>query len=326
MKSVIVKDFAEERKPYEDVETLISEWILKAKKYTKKSVDDDTFEKLEEKLKDKAEDYYYLLKSIYTKYEENIETLPHEYVAKQSEKQNRFNWKINKATQDELNLFLTDKGDDTRIQTEDKANRSIIFSYNRHCKLKPRNDLKYNEALSGAQFYFSLLINNQRDNYLKEKIILQLIENSLLRILIIDERVSNYQKKHAVEGTFEHIGISVPSQIKGDQIFDLAGRKVDLVNIPHNTYDALIVHQGMLDKIIRNKSERSIDDFIKEIKKTIPFVLVTSGRGKPDNIPDNAKFLAFSNIESFILKEYPEKFFLTQMLMKVVSREGKHND
>jgi len=326
LKSVIVKDFDEERKPYKDVENLISEWISNSEKYIKKSIDDCTFEKLEERLKDKAEDYYYLLKNIYTKYEEDIETLPQEYVVKQSENRKTLKWKINEETRDELKLFLTDTGKDKRIKTEDKDNKIIIFSYNRHSKLKPRNDLKYNEALSGAQFYFSLLLNNQRDNYLKEKIILQLIENSLLRILIIDERVSNYQEKHAVEGTFEHIGISVPYQIKGDQIFDLTDQKVDLTNIPNNKYDALIIHQGMLDKIIKNKSEKLIDDFIKELKKAIPFVLVTSGRGEPDNIPENAKFLAFSNIESFILKEYPEKFFLTQMLMKVVSREGKNND
>lgn len=191
--------------------------------------------------------------------------------------------------------------------------------------MDPRNDIKYNEALSGAQFYFSLLANNQRDSVLIEKVILQLLENALIRVLIIDERVSKYQEKHNSKKVFQDIGVTVPQLIKGGQIFDASGQEIDLFNIPINKYDAIIIHQGMLDKIIKSKSENSIDDFIKQLKKVIPFVLVTSGRGEPDNIPHNAKFLAFSNIESFILKEYPEKFFLTQMMMKVISREGKKN-
>ncbi|MCX7905325.1 MAG: hypothetical protein N2446_01320 [Elusimicrobiales bacterium] len=92
---------------------------------------------------------------------------------------------------------------------------------------------------------------------------------------------------------------------------DITGNKVGNKNL-----EFLIIHQGILDKLRKNKIE--IEEKLTKLKKMIPFIIVTSGRGKPANIPTNVKYLPFSNIESTILSKPHNKFILTQLLMKLI--------
>ena len=74
-------------------------------------------------------------------------------------------------------------------------------------------------------------------------------------------------------------------------------------------FDILIIHQGILEKLLGSDKDE-IGKFINELKDKIPFIVITSGRGSPSTLPEDGKLLAFSNIESFLLKTYPEKFLL----------------
>ncbi|MBN1214476.1 MAG: hypothetical protein JXA99_03435 [Candidatus Lokiarchaeota archaeon] len=95
LKLVKVAEFDEKIAPFEDVETLIHDWKNIAKNYLVKEIDHNYMKDIESCLLEKAKDYYYLLENIYKKYEENIETLPKEYMAKQDKNQNEFKWKAN---------------------------------------------------------------------------------------------------------------------------------------------------------------------------------------------------------------------------------------
>lgn len=85
-------------------------------------------------------------------------------------------------------------------------------------------------------------------------------------------------------------------------------------------FDALIVHQGMIDKWLPNMAHTAIHEeiFLAVLKRLIPYVVVTTGRGRPANIPDTARILPFSSIENALFKKYPEKMLITDTLMNIL--------
>ena len=50
----------------------------------------------------------------------------------------------------------------------------------------------------------------------------------------------------------------------------------------------------------------------------IPYTVVTTGRGRPDNIPKWAKVLPFSSVETFLFRRYPEKMSLVNTVMSIL--------
>ncbi|RMF55073.1 MAG: hypothetical protein D6748_15670 [Calditrichaeota bacterium] len=70
--------------------------------------------------------------------------------------------------------------------------------------------------------------------------------------------------------------------------------------------DCLIIHQGILDKWY-NENKISIQNKILEWKESIPFLIVTSGRGTPSNLPRGVKFIPFSNLETCLIGSRFEK-------------------
>ena len=97
----------------------------------------------------------------------------------------------------------------------------------------------------------------------------------------------------------------------------------------------LIIHHTLLGIMFRDhrsgegnnakggqeQPESQVDEFIRKVKSAhMPSVIVTSGKGQPSDISRYAKFLPFSNIETFILQSHPEKFLLTQILLKTTKK------
>ena len=84
------------------------------------------------------------------------------------------------------------------------------------------------------------------------------------------------------------------------------------------TPDAIIIHQGILDKITwGNYSYKDQGQFLKELKEKIPFIAITSGRGEPSNLPMAVKFIGFSILEQHILSDPHSKLLLTDSFMKL---------
>jgi hypothetical protein len=183
-------------------------------------------------------------------------------------------------------------------------------------------------------------LESSLDEYNSFKLLFQIIENAFSKILIIDERVSEYfyglasQKQELfIKGRLtipqtvyydSDVELLVPDVKINPACTDILTNEMRKINLNSNLcqYGFLIIHQGVLDKLWKNKAE--IKKHLETLKKSIPFVIITSGRGTPSELPDYEKFIPFSDIKEFILKDYPEKMMLLTSIMKIVSKEKNH--
>ncbi len=115
--------------------------------------------------------------------------------------------------------------------------------------------------------------------------------------------------KMKVEGNEKPYKISYEWSPKGQ---DVVNRELAV--------DALIIHQGILDQLKKIKS----NNFLSDIRQSIPFVVVDSGRGIPPSLPPTAKFLPFSVLQDYVVGKRPAKYGLTQVTMALTRR--KQND
>lgn len=237
------------------------------------------------------------------------------------------------------------------IQTELKSpgevqGASDKIAYVRHKYLDSMKNCLYFENLSGSAQHFPILEGGASfDHYQKMKLICQLVENGLLRIGIADERVCNssiFQSTlggHKFKDYMRSAKVYFIDKLNTDKDkvwqnrpgdFDCELTKEGKVSArectnpgqweykPHEV-DILIFHQGVLDKL--KMSQEEIEKWIDTLKEHIPFVVVTSGRGRPENVPASTKYLPFSVIESFVISKPHHKFLLTSTLMNIVEEE-----
>jgi len=96
--------------------------------------------------------------------------------------------------------------------------------------------------------------------------------------------------------------------------------------------DALLIHQGVAesralkDVVTRNGAidfKKAFAQFIKDASLTIPYIVVHSGRGIPANLPNTSKFMPFSRLEEYIMKDRLAKFSLTQRIMTIIRRKSQ---
>ncbi len=79
--------------------------------------------------------------------------------------------------------------------------------------------------------------------------------------------------------------------------------------------DALIVHQGLLDKrFMDDKSKQRLTRELLAMKDAVPLVAVTSGRGVPENLPTGCRFLPYASVEGAMHGPYFEKPILWRAL------------
>jgi len=200
-------------------------------------------------------------------------------------------------------------------------------------KAKKPVDVTYLEPLSGAQSYvnsFGILTSANSSDLQKVRFVSKLLETGLVRVLIIDERVRKFENEHSdVRATFDKIGVTslddtsaatekiFNKELNGetgikDVVVDDNGRKV-------GDYDILVIHQGIIDKkLSQHSNPERINKFIEHIKSEIRYVVVTTGRGNPANIPDTVRVVPFSVLESTLFKKYPEKLVLVDAIMNVL--------
>lgn len=201
----------------------------------------------------------------------------------------------------------------------------------------------YSEPLSGAQNYLNALSNLSHND---AQWAMRLAENGLLRIAVIDERVYKFISDHGEEirKTYASMHIAVvdtekkPCYTPEDAEFpDLSKLDFAVRNEMDADFDLVVVHQGIIDKWWpNNHGKENVAKILNSLRNpgggagiAFPqrFVVVTTGRGRPDNIPDTEKVLAFSSIEACLFKRYPEKLNLVNSLMGILpGSPGRNND
>lgn len=235
----------------------------------------------------------------------------------------------------------------------------------------------YYESFDKGSPIFDTLWNakNSIDTYL---FLLKIIESALLKVLIIDERITeNTFDKDKAEGlgwnTTKAYGLSlmgvetvtdvllnpdtdnkyrlplseeVHNVIKSKKDFGsqmlrtICITKEDLQVYRYQAsedenkqdtegLDMLVIHQGVLDKLNNEKNDYflkthwgNVEEFIKQLKKKIPFVIIDSGRGRPNGLPRNAKFIEYSILQDWILYR-KSKFHIINALMSIVGEGGQ---
>ena len=72
----------------------------------------------------------------------------------------------------------------------------------------------------------------------------------------------------------------------------------------NDKYDFIIIHQGIIDKLIKiennNTKEKKIDNVIEELKNYGENIIVCSGRGKPEYLHSEVRFLSLGNLINWL--------------------------
>ena len=283
-------------------------------------------------------------KKLFKQYEEQIVTLPAGY-------------KVETSKVEDGVVFIDGLKIITKAGAIEKDTDRHWIGYRRHTHtidVKDPAKSLYVEPLSGTQTYLSNLAKVKSDLSLQ----MRLVENGLMRILVLDERVAKFLREHQKEvgPHYKAMNINViddkcveaglKADSKADGFFtgyskivsaaleDYAkdpkkeGLLKKLEEIKNNHFqeiDILIVHQGILDKWFTDlKSVEGMKHLLEGFKRLVKYVVVTTGRGTPDNIPEEAHLLPFAVVESTLFKKYPEKLILTDTIMNVLP-VGKKN-
>ena len=302
------------------------------------------------------------------KYEERIVTLPQSFAPRKKGSNDVV------SKQGDLGLQCEDVGIKLVFvnSTTDHAHAGRSIDYRRHYgvddfKLNIEHML-YAEPMSGTQGYLNAILS-MREMENAGMFATGLIENALVRLLIVDERAADFLREHPTQTkVFSMMGIwvvddknmgesksndeSLPKVTTLDEklplldkhiILDrrvfkavlkvLKGMKVGqnyswklerlrglLRNHVKDWFDILIIHQGLIDKWFPGASsdKMQVELFIEFLKRVFPYVVITTGRGTPANIPASARILPFSIIENTLFKNSPEKMILIDTVMRVL--------
>lgn len=261
---------------------------------------------------------FYAADVMLRKYSEKIVTLPLIYSADD-----------NSATSESENDSQI-IGIDLRLESK---TTELPIVYNRHGTQGPCSI--YSEGLSGSQSSMA-----QMQSFVQKPdsgFLCRLVENALMRILIIDERFYRFLVKR--KDIIKKMSWMNIWAVNTDVLFDTNVQLTYPINdashdstmplemqsdtlkkgtLPDNKFDIIIIHQGIIDKIYGTADSNVVSNFLERLKKCIPYVIVTTGRGIPANIPHSARVLPFSSIEQHLFHEYPEKVLLMNALMNLL--------
>jgi hypothetical protein len=205
----------------------------------------------------------------------------------------------------------------------------------KHKATSPLNKYFYQESLTGAAPHFNLLYSTfTTGNALTQaEMYFNLLENGLMRMLIADERISNYvEKDKKMKDTFLCAGITIIEDIEelisngainNNDFFEKFMTKENEKDstIDRRRFDLFIIHQGVIDKMKLQPGE--VEYLINEWKERyFSFVIVTSGRGTPSEVPINTRFLPFSILESNFITPAISKFIAVKSAYKSLARRN----
>lgn len=198
-----------------------------------------------------------------------------------------------------------------------------LLVYDYHGEFKRRNReladkleiTKFLELFRGTEPTHSVFYYPPVDEWTRLRSALGLIEAAAIKVMIVDERIQDRLKDSELRNRVERTNIEVPdinyaTPAEEDAEYILKKLSEDQVHI-------LVIHQGILDKIFAHERNirGSIEDWIDEAKKRTKFVVVISDRGKPENVPNNARFADYAVVDKFVSMADYSKFLLTQALL-----------
>lgn len=180
-------------------------------------------------------------------------------------------------------------------------------------------------------------VNQNFDKYHSAK----LTESIFNKILIIDERVqASWEAQYSSlpvskREIFSHCDLYSPImknneneeinlnlQSFGTDYGTRINELIDKVSKCGNTkkLDFIVIHLGIIEKILtvqnKKKEEEDVKGFILTLQNRLDSkirIIITSGRGKPDNLPKDVPFISFSALSQYTI-ETPFKPFLNEII------------
>lgn len=275
-----------------------------------------------------------------TKYEEDIVTLPKGYDVDDKHSSNvkcdqwYFSGDERGAWDVEVSYCGNTRASDGTAHVQTVEYKRHFDSQKEHKRVGAKNfpNLLYIEALSGTQAYLNSLVQMTRcpKGLLDKRMVSMLLEVGLMRIVIIDERVAKFASDHCdVRVAFENMGIEVKNEespfVKA--LISDDGKDISKLKEKREEREILIVHQGIIDKLLKTHDSLSVANLINRIVESglFRYVVITTGRGTPANLPEQARVLPFSTVEGALFKKYPEKFSLVNAVMNILPVKKEAN-
>lgn len=133
-------------------------------------------------------------------------------------------------------------------------------------------------------------------------------------------RIRDYVRSHGLLAPEELDGTWVAGQIKSWK----APPTTDEFWQRGKVFDILVLHQGLIDKWLGEAahSKAHVAVFLELLKQHVKYVVITTGRGTPANIPPGARVLPFPTLESTLFKMYPEKMILVDTILNILPAHG----
>jgi hypothetical protein len=213
---------------------------------------------------------------------------------------------------------------------------------------KSQSGLLFSGSLSGSLPSHNTLIALNRASQTHQDAwrLLEVIEHALLRVAVCDERVhawcehSRNAATNAILRRVFPVFLHEPSSYKqatkpvhgywGSLRYHSGHWRLDLrdegsenargllavafANDPWPVAaEVLLIHQGILDKWTASREVNASLELL-DVKDEIPWIAVTSGRGKPEQIPYGVRFLPFTGLQACLINERFDKLLLIRQL------------
>ena len=128
----------------------------------------------------------------------------------------------------------------------------------------------------------------------------------------------------ALHKSVEHVADPITAQISlSDESLSLSVLDAS-AHDKKISFDAVVIHQGIMDGILKDLIGRLLGEqtaFLDGLKKSIPYIVVDSGRGIPPQLSSETKFLPFSLLQDFLLGPLVAKIGLVKTIMPLTRRK-----
>lgn len=234
----------------------------------------------------------------------------------------------NLSNKESLCLFLHHFGSESEFQNFKEKN-SIQNGLENFRQFMKRKGMVAIEPITGSNS------SKGRLNEASERLKYELIEASLTKVCIIDERFYRVAKDRNMGEILAIRGIDVYDLAKddngglklvslNDESFTIKNLEEELITIQGFPSVAfLVLHMGIIDKIIedtkglKKNDVTSVEKVVGLFKKSAKHMLIHSGRGKTEVIPKGVRFLNYPELESWF---YDDKYSLVQGLFSIRGR------
>ena len=158
------------------------------------------------------------------------------------------------------------------------------------------------------------------------EILQKIIEN----ISQLNEEMLMACEQGEIDVVVEHVVGNVDLWLKSTDcaVKKMGSKKIcsfqELIDKYRRQFDILIIHQGIIDKwfhlSVRTAQHEAV--LLEILRLLVPYVILTTGRGRPANIPDSARVLPFEVISNALFKRYPEKSKIIGAIMNLLPSLG----